>query len=79
MTCGFINDMKNLADFTGALKNLKICILRDFLSKAYNVELDNYRGVMCHGTKGNKIVREKLTCDLKNDIRNLVNFHWSSQ
>ena len=26
------------------LKNLKICTLRDFLSNAYNVELNNYRG-----------------------------------
>ena len=25
MTCGFINDMKNLVHFTGVLKNFKIC------------------------------------------------------
>ena len=30
MTCGFINDVRNLVNFTGALKNLKICTLRDF-------------------------------------------------
>ena len=30
MTCGFINDMRNLLNSTGALKNLKICTLRDF-------------------------------------------------
>ena len=30
MTCGFINDMKNLVNFTRALKNLKTCTLADF-------------------------------------------------
>ena len=30
MTCGFINDMRNLVNFTGPVKNLKICTLRDF-------------------------------------------------
>ena len=34
MTSGFINNMKNLKDFKGALKNHKICTLGDFLSKA---------------------------------------------
>ena len=29
--------------------------------------------------KGDTIFKEKLTGDLKNDIRNLVNFHGSSQ
>ena len=36
-------------NFTGALKNLKICT---FLSKVYDVELKNYRAVMCHNTEG---------------------------
>ena len=31
------NDMKNLVNFTGALKNFKICTLRNLLlSKVYN-------------------------------------------
>ena len=30
MTCDFINDMRNLVNFTKALKDLKICALRDF-------------------------------------------------
>ena len=29
--------------------------------------------------KGNAKLKRKLTCGLKNDIRNLVNFHASSQ
>ena len=35
--CVFINDMGNLVNFNGALKNLKINTLRDFLSKLYDV------------------------------------------
>ena len=31
---GFINDMRNLVNFTRALKNLKICTLRDFFVQA---------------------------------------------
>ena len=30
MTCGVINDMRNLVNFTGALKNLKFCTSRYF-------------------------------------------------
>ena len=30
MTCGFINAIRNLLNFTGALKNPKICTLKDF-------------------------------------------------
>ena len=37
MACVFINDMKNLVNSTEALKSLKICTLRDFSSKVYNV------------------------------------------
>ena len=29
--------------------------------------------------KGDAILKEKLTCGLKNDIRNLINFHVSSR
>ena len=34
---------------------------------------------MCHDTQGDVKFEGKLTCGLKNDIRNLVNFHASSQ
>ena len=30
LTCTLKNDMRNLVNFTGTLKNLKICTLRDF-------------------------------------------------
>ena len=34
---------------------------------------------MCHDTQGDVKFEGKLTCGLKNDIRNLVNFHASSR
>ena len=34
MTCGFINDMKDLVNFTRELKNLKTFTLRDFFFQA---------------------------------------------
>ena len=34
------------------LKVLKFALWETFLSKVYNVELKNYRGVMCHDTEG---------------------------
>ena len=30
LTCALKNDMRNLVNFTGTIKNLKICALRDF-------------------------------------------------
>ena len=43
----------------------------DFFSKAYNATARKFR-------YGDAKFKGKLTCDLKNDIRNLVNFHASS-
>ena len=76
MTCGFINDLRNLVNFTVELKNHKICTLRDSFFKLYIVELGNYRRVICHGDA--KFLK-KLTGGLKNDIRNFVNFNGSSR
>ena len=50
-----------------------------FFCKIYNAELKNFRWVLCHDTEGWCMFKEKLTGCLKNDIRNLVNFHGSSQ
>ena len=47
ITFGFINDVRNLVNFTRTLKNLR----ETFFSKVYNVELKNYRAVMCHDTE----------------------------
>ena len=40
-------------------------------------ELKEYRGVIFHDTSDAKF-EEKLTCGLKNDMRNLANFHQST-
>ena len=53
------------------------------MSKAHTVmfQLENFRGIMCHDTelRGDAKFKRKLTCGLKNDIRNVVIFHESSQ
>ena len=63
--------------FIRALKNLKNCTLTgSFCQKHIIIQLENSREILCHDTEG------KLTCGLKNDIRNLVNFHashWKSE
>ena len=51
-----------------------------FCPKHIMSQLENFRGVMCHMTlKGVAKFKGKLTCGLKNDIRNLVNFYASSR
>ena len=40
-------------------------------------QLEDFRGIMCHDTEECCKFKEKLTCALKNDIRNLVSFHAS--
>ena len=37
-------------------------------------EQKKYRGVMCDTLKNNAKFEEKMTCALKNDMRNLTNF-----
>ena len=45
VTCVFINDMRNSVNFTGALKNLTFCTLRDFFGPRYTMfQLKNYGG-----------------------------------
>ena len=67
--------------FIRAPKSLKNCTLMgSFCPKHIMFQLENFRGVMCHMTlKGVAKFKEKLTCGLKNDIRNLVNFYGSSR
>ena len=50
------------------------------MSKAYNVPTTKFhRNYAPKTLKGDAIFKEKLTGGLKNDIRNLVNFHASSR
>ena len=80
MKYGFINDMKNLMNFTAALKNFKICTLRNFFFPRYKVLSQTISDELCIMTlKGDAMFKEKLTGGLKNDIRNLVNFYGSNR
>ena len=51
---------------------------RSFCPKDRLFQLENFRGTICHDTKGGSKFKRKLTFGWKNDIRNLVNFHASS-
>ena len=42
------------------------------------LELKKYRGVSFTTLKSDAKFEEKLTCGLKNDMRNLANFHQST-
>ena len=49
----FENDMRNLANFTGTLKNLKTYTMKELFWPRYIMfELKNYNGVMSHDTEG---------------------------
>ena len=42
-------------------------------------QLGHFIRIMCHDTEGWCKNQKKLTCGWKNVIRNLINFHMSSQ
>ena len=60
-------------------KSEKLYIDGLFLWKAYNVLARKFQRNWVMKTKGDAKFKRKLTHGLKNDIRNLVNFHWSSR
>ena len=78
--CSFKNDIRNWVNLYYSIqKSEKLYIYGLFLSKAYNVSARNFqRDYVSPTLKGDAKFKEKLTHDLKNDIRNLVNFHVSS-
>ena len=63
------------------------CVLKNYMKNLANFwpntrcELKNYKGVMCTDIEGwcNILKKKNLTGGLKNDIRNLVNFHVNSR
>ena len=61
--------------FIKAHKSLKICTLMGSFCPKRNVSA---RKFMCHDNEVDAKFKGKLTRGLKNDIRNLVNFHASS-
>ena len=60
-------------------KSEKLYIDGLFLSKVYNVSARKFQRNYVMTLKGDAKFKGKLTCGLKNDIRNLVNFHASSR
>ena len=66
--------------FIRALKSLKNCTLMgSFCPKHIMFQLENFRGIMCHALKDDVKFKGKPIRGLKEDIRNLVNFHASSR
>ena len=66
----------------GALENFKMFILRDFLSKVFNVWAKKIQRNYVMTLKSDAIFKEKPTGCLKNDTTNLVSFHasfWKSE
>ena len=62
------------------LKSLKNCtLIGSFCSKHIMFQLENFIGIICYDTEGWRKFKGELTHGLKNDIRNLVNFHASSR
>ena len=53
--------------------------MSSFCPKHIIFQLEYFRRINVMTLKGDAKFNEKLTRDLKNDIRNLVNFHMSSQ
>ena len=66
--------------FIRALRSLKNCsLMGSFCQKHIRFQLESFRGIMCYDTERWCKIKGKLTCGLKNDTRNLVNFHVSSR
>ena len=65
---------------TGALKSLKSLRLNGILlTKVYNVWAKTVQRSHLWWLKSDAKFEEKLTCSLKNDTRNLANFHHSTK
>ena len=72
--------MKNWANFhLSTQKYEKLYFDGPFLSKAYNVSATKFHRNYVMTLKGDAKFKGKLTRGWKNDIRNLVYFHASSQ
>ena len=64
--------------FSRATKSLKNCTLTGSFCPKHMFQLENFRELCVKTLKGVAKFIGKLACGLKNDIRNLVNFHVSS-
>ena len=77
--CDFKNGMKNWVNFhyLSTQKSENCTLMGSFCPKHKFLPLETFREIMSHDTGVAKF-KQKLTCGLKNDIRNLVNFYASS-
>ena len=73
--CCFKND-KNLVNFDPSTQVFKICsVISPFCAKYKKFDQKKCRGVIFNDTEESCKTEEKLACGLKNDMRNLANFH----
>ena len=79
MTCGLVNDIRNMENFTRALESLKIGILMgSFNSKLKNLSLKFTEELSVKTAKNDTKFEEELTCHFKVDMRNLTKFDLST-
>ena len=75
LTSALKNDMRNLANFDPTLKSVKICtFMGSFWPKYIMFELKNTEGLCVIILKISANLEGKMTCGLKNDMHNLVDF-----
>ena len=80
LTCSLKNDMRNLANFDPTLENLKVYTLMGSIwLKHIMSELKNYRGAVSGNWRMMQYLKKNWLLLYINSIRNLVNFHPSSQ
>ena len=81
LTCYFKNWHKQFDEFwLGHWKVSKIYTLMGCSWLKYIMfKLKKYRGVIFHDARKWCQIEEKVTCGLKNDMKNLENFHQSTQ
>ena len=81
LTCGLKNNVRNLVDFhVSSRKFENLHFDRILLSKAYKDLDEKNTEELCFMTlKSDAKLEEKLTLGSKNDMRNLVNFHPTTQ
>ena len=81
LTCGFKYNMSNLVNFHPTIKKPEnFFLMGSFYLKYTRFELQKYREVIFHGTEQwCKIWINPDFVISKNDMKNWVKFHWSSQ
>ena len=79
MTCGLENYIRNMANFTRALKSLKTGILMgSFNPKLKSMSLKFTKELSVKTMKNDTKFEEELTFHFKVDMRNLTNFDLST-